>query len=95
MPLELGLAEGNSDVIISQNAGKITNKGIEAMLSYRGEINDFRYTISGNVSKIWNEITDLKGNDNQISGKWINKVGESIGLSICMKQMESSQVKRR
>lgn len=79
MPLELGLAEGNSDVIISQNAGKITNKGIEAMLSYRGEINDFRYTISGNVSKIWNEITDLKGNDNQISGKWINKVGESIG----------------
>lgn len=51
MPLELGLAEGNSDVIISQNAGKITNKGIEAMLSYRGEINDFRYTISGNVSK--------------------------------------------
>lgn len=39
----------------------------------------FRYTISGNVSKIWNEITDLKGNDNQISGKWINKVGESIG----------------
>lgn len=95
MPLELGLAEGNSDVIISQNAGKITNKGIEAMLSYRGEINDFRYTISGNVSKIWNEITDLKGNDNQISGKWINKVGESIDLSICMKQMESSQVKRR
>lgn len=79
MPLELGLDEGNDDVIISQNAGKVTNKGIEAMLTYRGQIEDFKYSVSGNVSKIWNEVTDLKGNDDQIDGKWIYKVGESIG----------------
>ncbi|MBS9767901.1 MAG: TonB-dependent receptor [Flavobacteriaceae bacterium] len=76
-PKELGLG-GNEQV--SSNAGKVSNKGIEVSLGYNDAIGeDFTYYISGNVSKIWNEIIDLKGADDQINGNWINKVGESIG----------------
>ncbi len=76
-PKELGL--GNKEQV-STNAGKVSNKGIEVSLSYNDAISeDFTYYVSGNLSKIWNEIIDLKGADDQISGHWINKVGESIG----------------
>lgn len=73
-PLELGAGDG-----IPSNAGKVSNKGIEFMLSYRGEVQDFKYAFSGNFSKIWNEIEDLHGMDDQINSYWINRVGESIG----------------
>ncbi|UNY97305.1 TonB-dependent receptor [Zhouia spongiae] len=79
MPLELGL-EDNEEVVISQNAGKVTNRGLEIALAYRGEINDFKYSVSGNMSKIWNKIDDLRGNNDQIyESKWIFREGESIG----------------
>jgi len=73
-PLELGAGDG-----IPSNAGRLSNKGVEFMLTYRGEIQDFKYTFSGNFSKIWNEIEDLHGMDDQINSYWINRVGESIG----------------
>ncbi|WP_232745199.1 TonB-dependent receptor [Capnocytophaga sp. H4358] len=75
-PYELGL--GNSEQA-STNAGKVSNKGIEALVSYRGSIGDVKYGISGNFSKIWNKIIDLNGQDNQISGNFILKEGEAIG----------------
>lgn len=73
-PLELGAGDG-----IPSNAGKVSNKGVEFMLTYRGEIQDFQYSFSGNFSKIWNEIDDLHGMDDQINSYWINRVGEAIG----------------
>ncbi|CEN53888.1 SusC/RagA family TonB-linked outer membrane protein [Capnocytophaga canis] len=75
-PYELGL--GNSEQA-STNAGKVSNKGIEALVSYRGNIGDVKYGISGNFSKIWNKIIDLNGQDNQIDGNFILKEGEAIG----------------
>lgn len=75
-PYELGL--GNKEQA-STNAGKVSNKGIEAIVSYRGEIGELKYGISGNFSKIWNKVLDLQGQDNQISGNFIIKEGESIG----------------
>ena len=78
-PLELGLEEGDDGNIISANAGEVSNKGLEFMLTYRGEIKDFKYSLTGNFSKIWNEVTDLNGMDDQINSYWINRVGEAIG----------------
>ncbi len=75
-PYELGLTK---DDRISTNAGKVRNKGIEFITHYRDNIGDFRYQFTGNLSKIWNEIVDLKGLDDQISGVFINRVGGSIG----------------
>lgn len=63
----------------STNAGKVDNKGIELNLSHSGSIGKLQYTIGGNLTKIWNKIIDLHGQDNQVSGYWIYKQGKSIG----------------
>ncbi len=63
----------------STNAGKVDNKGIELNLSHNGSIGKLQYTIGGNLTKIWNKIVDLHGQDNQVSGYYIYKQGQSIG----------------
>lgn len=81
-PFELGLKtddDVNKDERTSTNAGVVTNKGIEFSANYRDQIGDFKYQISGNISKIWNKVTDLNGLDDQISDVWIHRVGEAIG----------------
>lgn len=76
-PVEMGLT---SKQRAATNAGVVSNKGVEFTLEHRGKIGkDLRYSVSGNISKIWNEIIDMKGLDDQIEGKYIKKVGESIG----------------
>lgn len=64
------------------NQGETTNKGIEIMLTYNGRIGDeFKYSVSGNISKINNEINSLgTGRNEMVSGDyWINKVGGKVG----------------
>ncbi|MRI62444.1 TonB-dependent receptor [Ornithobacterium rhinotracheale] len=75
-PYELGLT---NDERAAVNGGVVNNKGIELSLKYNGSIQDFKYSISGNFSKIWNEIKDLKGMNDQIEGYWIKREGGSIG----------------
>ena len=41
------------------NAGSVLNKGVELELSWKDNIGDFNYSISGNVSKLKNEVTSL------------------------------------
>jgi len=63
----------------STNAGKVDNKGIELNLSHSGSIGKLQFTIGGNLTKIWNKIVDLHGQDNIVSGYYIDKQGQSIG----------------
>ncbi len=82
-PYELGLKTDekklDKDERTSTNAGVVTNKGIEFSANYRDQVGEFKYQISGNVAKIWNEVTDLNGLDDQTSGVFIYRVGEAIG----------------
>lgn len=41
------------------NAGKVRNKGFETSLTYQKSEGDFTYSISGNLSKINNEVLEL------------------------------------
>jgi TonB-linked SusC/RagA family outer membrane protein len=67
-------------IIPSQNAGRVDNKGIELNLSHSGSIGKVQFTIGGNLTKIWNKIVDLHGQDNQVTGTYyIDKQGQSIG----------------
>lgn len=75
-PYELGLKNNER---ASVNAGVVTNKGVELAINYRNKIGELNYQVSGNISKIWNKVTDLNGLDDQISGNWIYRVGEAIG----------------
>ncbi|GGI29225.1 SusC/RagA family TonB-linked outer membrane protein [Pedobacter mendelii] len=77
IPAEAGLASGEAPSI---NLGQVRNRGFELSLSYNGKVNDFTYSIGGNVSKIWNKVVDLGGtNETAPSGYYINRVGQAIG----------------
>ena len=41
------------------NIGEVQNRGIDVQLGYRGQVGDFTYGMSGNVSVINNEVTNL------------------------------------
>ncbi|MFC4212743.1 hypothetical protein ACFOWA_16225 [Pedobacter lithocola] len=77
IPSEAGLASGEAPSI---NLGQVRNSGFELSLSYNGKVNDFTYSIGGNVSKIWNKVIELGGtNETPPSGYYINRVGQAIG----------------
>ncbi|MBC5645741.1 TonB-dependent receptor [Parabacteroides sp. BX2] len=59
VPLEYGFGKPN------MNVGEVRNKGWELSLSWNDRINDFGYSISGNLSDNRNEVIDLGG-----TGPW-------------------------
>ncbi|MBX2922522.1 MAG: TonB-dependent receptor [Chitinophagaceae bacterium] len=73
-PVELGYT--SSPFV---NVGKISNKGIETQLNYSDKIGRLSYTVTGNFSTIRNKILDMGGLDNKPDGKFIYKVGGSVG----------------
>lgn len=50
------------------NAGEVRNTGYEIELGYRKQSGDWSYDISGNLSHVKNEVTDLGGRDLRTSG---------------------------
>lgn len=77
IPAEAGLGSNQNPSI---NLGKMRNRGFELSLNYNGKVNDFSYSVGGNVSKIWNKIVDLGGvPETPPSGYYINRVGNAMG----------------
>ncbi|MBL7872294.1 MAG: TonB-dependent receptor [Cyclobacteriaceae bacterium] len=66
------------------NIGKILNRGIELAINYNNRMGDFRYSLGGNITTVYNEVLDL-GDINEIisgvggAGTHRTRVGESIG----------------
>lgn len=76
------LATGGWNKYAFENQGETTNKGIELMVTYNGRIgDDFRYSLSGNISKINNTINTLGSlySEMPTGDYWINRVGGSVG----------------
>lgn len=61
-----------------QNAGSVTNKGWDLSVSYNDNVGDFTYRVTGIVSDVLNEITDLGGLAPQVNGRHVNMVGAPI-----------------
>lgn len=51
------------------NAGKVSNSGLEFALSYRNYDNEFKYSISGNIATLKNEVNSLHPNLPYINGR--------------------------
>lgn len=64
LPLSSGLAEVNhykpSQVI---NTGRITNTGLDFSLTYKGNVSDFKYALSANISTINYKVNELADNN--------------------------------
>lgn len=62
------------------NAASTQNKGFELGLTHNNKIgNDFSYSIGANFSIIKNKITGLSDSRDNFDGRYIQRVGESIG----------------
>jgi len=82
LPDEAGLiysTDPNVNTAPSANLAKVQNKGIELSLNYNNHIGDFKFSVGGNFSRIWNKVVDLGGQGDQISGYYVNRVGAAIG----------------
>lgn len=53
------------------NAGKINNTGLEVEISWRDQIGDFGYSVTGNMSFLKNKVTYLEPTVGQISGRTV------------------------
>jgi TonB-linked SusC/RagA family outer membrane protein len=74
VPLLVGLLEDPT-----VNAGNIRNRGWELSLTYRNYDRAFKYEVSGNISRIQNNVTDLgKGNESILTNENITMVGYPI-----------------
>ena len=63
------------------NAGKVQNKGLEVELTWKDNIGDFRYSVSGNFATLKNEATYLDPSIERIAGATVE--GASPGAIRC------------
>ena len=69
---------------IDANLGEMVNSGIELSVNYKNTAGEFRYSFGGNITTVHNEVTDLGGIPEIISGvsgaqTHRTVVGEPIG----------------
>ena len=50
------------------NAGKVSNKGFETLLTYNGKVNDFNFSVTGTFSRIRNKVVELSTVSQQLNG---------------------------
>ncbi|MDO5606897.1 MAG: TonB-dependent receptor [Capnocytophaga sp.] len=60
------------------NVGRVSNKGIELMVDYRDTFGEFDLNLSGNVSYNKNELLELAGTNEIITGRYIRRIGNPI-----------------
>jgi TonB-linked SusC/RagA family outer membrane protein len=60
------------------NAGKVSNNGYEIMMNYNGSINDFKFSVSGTLSHVNNEVEELSTGSQVLSGGNATHNGPSV-----------------
>jgi hypothetical protein len=60
------------------NAGKVENSGLEVELTWKDNIGDFRYSISGNFATLHNEVTYLDPSIERISGATVEGASPEV-----------------
>lgn len=70
IPLIIGLNKPN------QNAGMVDNNGWELGVAYKGNVKDFNYNVSFNLSDVKNTVVDLRGIN--LTGLTVHREGYSI-----------------
>ncbi len=60
------------------NAGEIKNKGFEMMLNYNGNIKDFKFSVTGTLSHIKNEVMELSTGSQVLTGSGATHGGSAV-----------------
>lgn len=62
-----------------QNVGAVRNRGWEWNLNYSDSRGDWSWNVGFSLSKVKNEILEMGGLEETISGNTVNRIGEPIG----------------
>lgn len=80
------LATGNDGGNPLVNAGSLQNKGVELELSYKNQINDFKYSITANFTHLSNKVLDLPYGDSTITESYTKtQIGEPMAMFYLVK----------
>jgi len=60
------------------NAGEVENSGVEVELTWKDNIGDFRYSVSGNFATLHNEVTYLDPSIERISGATVEGASPEV-----------------
>jgi TonB-linked SusC/RagA family outer membrane protein len=78
--LNVPVSRVNGFSVFTQNIGEMENKGFEAELTADIlQSDDFRFSISGNISSVKNKVLKLVGGQDLIFGRNIVREGEPLG----------------
>ncbi|WP_455584995.1 SusC/RagA family TonB-linked outer membrane protein [Bacteroides sp.] len=72
LPLYNGYYSGG---IPMQNAGSVSNKGIEIQLGWKDQIGKFKYELNGNLTHVKNKVTSLGESNEPIYGGEVYELG--------------------
>lgn len=62
-----------------QNVGSVRNRGFEWSVNYNDSYGDWTWNAGFNINHVKNEILEMGGLEERISGSTINRIGEPIG----------------
>lgn len=68
-----------------QNVGSVRNRGLEWSVNYFDSYGDWTWNAGFSISHVKNEILEMGGQAERISGSTINRVGEPIGAFYALK----------
>lgn len=68
-----------------QNVGSVRNRGVEWSVNYYDSYGDWTWNAGFSLSHVKNEILEMGGLEERISGSTINRVGEPIGAYYALK----------
>lgn len=64
----------------SQNAARVTNKGVELELNWNGRVGEVSYSIGGNMAYVKNKVVKFKGGERTISNETLLQEGLPIDV---------------
>ncbi len=84
--MPIALATGNEGGAPVANAASLKNTGIEGTLTWRDEVNDFKYNITANFTTLTNEVLELGyGKDVYYTSTTKSMVGEPLSMFYMLK----------
>lgn len=68
-----------------QNVGKVQNRGFEWAVNYMDSHGDWTWNVGFSISHVKNKILEMGDQQERISGRTVNRVGEPIGSYYALK----------
>jgi TonB-dependent starch-binding outer membrane protein SusC len=79
MPIAMTTGNDGGNPVV--NAASLRNSGVEFTATYNGQVKDFNYTVSANVTTLKNKVLELGyGRNNIFMGNTVTQLGEPIGM---------------